>query len=66
LQVIFFDLTKEDSYNHVEDWYNEIQQANGRKGSEPLPVIVVGSKADDVKASLLEYSFREGTGYSGE
>lgn len=47
--IVFFDLTKEDSYTAMEDWYDAVVKANGRKGSEPLPVVVVGTKADDIK-----------------
>ncbi|KAJ9479004.1 putative GTP-binding nuclear protein GSP2/CNR2 (putative) [Pseudozyma hubeiensis] len=47
--IVFFDLTKEASYTAMEEWYDAVVKANGRKGSEPLPVIVVGTKADDIK-----------------
>ena len=47
--IVFFDLTKEDSYTAMEDWYDAVIKANGRKGSEPLPILVVGTKADDIK-----------------
>lgn len=43
-----------DSYNKAEEWYDALIKANGRKGSEPLPVIVVGTKADDIKVSVDE------------
>lgn len=47
--VVFFDLTKEESYTAMEDWYDAVIKANGRKGSEPLPIVVVGTKADNIK-----------------
>ncbi|ETS64680.1 hypothetical protein PaG_00627 [Moesziomyces aphidis] len=47
--IVFFDLTNEGSYTAMEDWYDAVIKANGRKGSEPLPVVVVGTKADDIK-----------------
>jgi hypothetical protein len=37
----------------MEDWYDAVIKANGRKGSEPLPVVVVGTKADDIKVRSL-------------
>lgn len=48
--IVFLDLTKEDSYTAMEDWYDAVVKANGRRGSEPLPVVVVvvGTKADDI------------------
>lgn len=53
--IVFLDLTKEDSYTAMEDWYDAVVKANGRRGSEPLPVVVVvvGTKADDIWVSLL-------------
>ncbi|KZT00594.1 P-loop containing nucleoside triphosphate hydrolase protein [Laetiporus sulphureus 93-53] len=47
--LLFFDTTKKLSYEKVSVWYEALQKANGRKGSEPLPVILVGTKVDDVK-----------------
>ncbi|KAN0061756.1 hypothetical protein ACQY0O_005748 [Thecaphora frezii] len=52
--VVFFDLTNADSYSVAEEWYDALQKANGRKGSEPLPVIIVGTKADDIKGRELK------------
>ncbi|EPQ28621.1 uncharacterized protein PFL1_03924 [Pseudozyma flocculosa PF-1] len=52
--VVFFDLTNEESYKAMEEWYDALQKANGRKGSEPLPIIVVGTKADDIKGRELK------------
>ncbi|CBQ73149.1 related to GSP1-GTP-binding protein of the ras superfamily [Sporisorium reilianum SRZ2] len=52
--IVFFDLTKEDSYTAMEDWYDAVVKANGRKGSEPLPIVVVGTKADDIKGRELK------------
>lgn len=54
--IVFFDLTSEDSYSAMEEWYDAVIKANGRKGSEPLPIVVVGTKADDIKASILLHS----------
>lgn len=51
--IVFFDLTNEGSYTAMEDWYDAVIKANGRKGSEPLPVVVVGTKADDIKVRSL-------------
>jgi hypothetical protein len=37
------------------NWFIYVQavdSANGRKGSTPLPIVVVGTKVDDVKVSL--------------
>ncbi|CDZ96920.1 gsp2p [Phaffia rhodozyma] len=47
--LLFFDTTKEASYEALTEWYDAIVKANGRKGSEPLPIIIVGTKVDDVK-----------------
>lgn len=52
--VVFFDLTNEGSYQAMEAWYDAVVKANGRKGSEPLPIIVVGTKADDIKGRELK------------
>ena len=55
--VLFFDLTNEESYEAMEEWYDALSKANGRKGSEPLPVVVVGTKADDIKVRYLSRFF---------
>ncbi|SPO25499.1 related to GSP1 - GTP-binding protein of the ras superfamily [Ustilago trichophora] len=52
--IVFFDLTSEDSYSAMEEWYDAVIKANGRKGSEPLPIVVVGTKADDIKGRELK------------
>ena len=41
-------LTKH-SYDALEEWFDALQEANNRRGSAPLPVIVVGSKLDKAK-----------------
>ncbi|KAL7413042.1 P-loop containing nucleoside triphosphate hydrolase protein [Mrakia frigida] len=48
--ILFFDTTNETSYENLVKWYDAVDVANGRKGSEPLPVIIVGTKVDDIKA----------------
>ncbi|SNX84487.1 related to GSP1 - GTP-binding protein of the ras superfamily [Melanopsichium pennsylvanicum] len=52
--IVFFDLTKQASYEAMEEWYDAVVKANGRRGSEPLPIVVVGTKADDIKARELK------------
>lgn len=52
--VVFFDLTSEASYKAMEEWYDALLKSNGRRGSEPLPVIIVGTKADDIKGRELK------------
>lgn len=52
--VVFFDLTNEASYKAMEEWYDTLMKSNGRRGSEPLPVIIVGTKADDIKGRELK------------
>ncbi|KAJ1025282.1 hypothetical protein NDA13_004099 [Ustilago tritici] len=52
--VVFFDLTSQGSYEAMEEWYDAVVKANGRKGSEPLPIVVVGTKADDIKGRELK------------
>jgi GTPase SAR1 family protein len=34
------------SYDALEPWLDALQAANARRGSAPLPVIVVGTKID--------------------
>lgn len=56
----FCQIANNPSYDALEEWYNALQDANNRKGSAPLPVIVVGSKIDKassraVKPSKLEF-----------
>ena len=55
--VVFFDLTKQSSYEAMEEWYDALVKANGRRGSEPLPIIIVGTKADDIKVSKTPSNF---------
>lgn len=33
----------------MEEWLDAFNASNGRKGSAPLPVIVVGTKLDQIK-----------------
>jgi len=42
------------SYDDLEAWYDALQDANNRKGSAPLPVIVVGSKLDLIKDRVVK------------
>lgn len=42
------------SYKALEEWYDAFQSANGRKGSAPIPIIVVGTKIDDAKGRETE------------
>lgn len=55
--IVFFDLTNEESYSAMEEWYDAVVKANGRKGSEPLPIVVVGTKADDIKVCFQPRMF---------
>ncbi|PWZ02288.1 P-loop containing nucleoside triphosphate hydrolase protein [Testicularia cyperi] len=52
--IVFFDLTSQQSYDAMEGWYDALVKANGRRGSEPLPIIIVGTKADDFKGRELK------------
>jgi GTPase SAR1 family protein len=61
-------LTNEDSYDDLESWFDAVQEANSRKGSAPLPIIVVGSKLDlaskrAVKLKDLEFPKNKGLPY---
>lgn len=47
--LCFYDITKQSSYDALEEWFNAVQSNNGRKGSAPLPVVIVGSKVDLLK-----------------
>ncbi|KAF2435573.1 P-loop containing nucleoside triphosphate hydrolase protein [Tothia fuscella] len=66
--LIFYDITKDASYEALEEWFDAVQSANSRKGSEPLPIIFVGSKLDlakdrAVKPKDLEFLKTKGLPY---
>ncbi|CAN8096656.1 unnamed protein product [Discula destructiva] len=44
--LLFYDITSQASYDALEAWAAEVYACNARRGSEPLPVIVAGTKAD--------------------
>lgn len=44
--LCFYDITSRASYDALEEWVAEVQAHNARRGSEPLPVIVAGTKLD--------------------
>ncbi|MHA1293578.1 MAG: GTP-binding protein [Promethearchaeota archaeon] len=49
---IVFDLTNEQSYKNVKNWYNEL---NDFIGSKDLPIVIIGNKADLVKQRKISY-----------
>ncbi|KAE9975316.1 hypothetical protein BLS_002686 [Venturia inaequalis] len=66
--LLFYDITSQASYDALETWYEALQEANNRKGSAPLPVIVVGTKVDKttsraVKPKDLEFMKTKGLPY---
>ncbi|KAJ9108318.1 hypothetical protein QFC20_003479 [Naganishia adeliensis] len=52
--ILFFDTTNEASYKNIEKWHEAFTTANGRKGSAPLPIIVAGTKIDNVKGREVQ------------
>lgn len=46
--LCFYDITSQASYDALEEWVNEVQTHNGRRGSEPLPLIIAGTKLDRI------------------
>jgi GTPase SAR1 family protein len=49
-----WQLTRKHSYEALESWFDAVQDANNRKGSAPLPTIIVGSKLDLAKDRAVE------------
>ena len=50
--ILVFDVTRKPTYQHLQDWYNELQQH--RPG---LPVLVVANKID-VDLAVTKQSFK--------
>lgn len=46
--LCFYDITSRASYDALEEWVAEIGKHNGRRGSEPLPLIIAGTKVDRI------------------
>jgi GTPase SAR1 family protein len=56
------------SYQALEKWYDATTSANSRKGSAPLPIMIVGTKIDDtknrdVKISQVDFAKKRGLPY---
>ncbi len=47
--IIVFSHTDEDSFNHIEDWYEDIKNYTGE-----LPIVLFGNKTDLVKEEDLD------------
>ena len=47
--IIVFSHTDEDSFNHIEDWHEDIKKYTGE-----LPIILFGNKTDLVKEEDLD------------
>ncbi|MEJ2248119.1 MAG: GTP-binding protein [Candidatus Lokiarchaeota archaeon] len=49
---IVFDVTNNESFEHVEDWYNEVNQFLNLRN---LPIIIVGNKVDLEEEREVDY-----------
>jgi GTP-binding nuclear protein Ran len=46
--ILMFDLTKRESYAHLEQWYHDIVEVCGK-----IPIVLVGNKVDLVNRQVL-------------
>ncbi|KZP34199.1 P-loop containing nucleoside triphosphate hydrolase protein [Athelia psychrophila] len=56
--IVFFDLTSRESYDKVPEWYDAVASANHRRGSEDIPILLVGNKLDgkrDMTPKEIDY-----------
>jgi small GTP-binding protein len=49
---IVFDLTNKDSYDHVKEWFNEIDSFLETK---ELPIVIIGNKSDLEQERVISY-----------
>ncbi|KAK4689369.1 GTP-binding nuclear protein Ran, partial [Tremellales sp. Uapishka_1] len=47
--ILMYDTTKQSSYDALGKWYDGFYKSNHKRGTEEQPVIVVGTKVDDIK-----------------
>jgi hypothetical protein len=41
-----------DSFDALPKWYDAFYKANHKRGQEEVPVIVIGTKVDDIKVCI--------------
>ncbi|KAM3138547.1 hypothetical protein pb186bvf_009299 [Paramecium bursaria] len=58
--VVVYDVTRRDTFNHVQDWLNEARQ----NGNPTMTIILVGNKAD--MESMRQVTLEEGKRMSQE
>jgi len=51
--ILAYDLTKEETFNNLPGWYDDLKEANGKD----VPVIVVGTKLDLAKTNHLPLAY---------
>ncbi len=51
--LIIFDITNYKSFEHLKDWYDELQ--NYMNGAEEFPIIIIGNKMDLKEERVIHY-----------